>query len=128
MTERIRSADLLVKTALASPNILQALKTKPEETLKNLSNDVVKQLPILGPPPLESKTNKAIWLIVVIAFALVMVGAAYILFSGVTSKLDPNAPYVTKGDQVLTVFTTVVAFLAGLLSPSPVSPPQGKSS
>ena len=45
MAEQIRSADLLVKTALASPEILDALKNKPEETLKSLGKDATLQLP-----------------------------------------------------------------------------------
>lgn len=119
MAEQIRSADLLVTKALANPDILDALKTKPEETLKNLSKETIQQLPQALPPP-DSKTNNAIWLIVVISFAAVMMGAAYVLGAGVSSKLEINATYATKSDTILTIFTTVVAFLAGLLSPSPV--------
>lgn len=119
MTEQIRSADLLVKTALASQEILEALKTKPEETLKNLGKNAVQQLPRVLPEP-DPMTNNAIWLIVIISFAAVMLWAAYVLGAGVTSKLEATATYVTKGETMLTVFTTVVAFLAGLLSPSPV--------
>jgi hypothetical protein len=115
MYEQIRSADLLVTKALASPAILDALRTKPEETLKTLGNEAVRLLPLP-----DRKATNAIWLIVVICFALVMVGAAYVLFAGVTSKLEANVIYATKSDTILTVFTTVVAFLAGLLSPSPV--------
>jgi divalent metal cation (Fe/Co/Zn/Cd) transporter len=118
MADQIRSAELLVTTALASPDILEALKTKPEETLKNLSTEVTRQLPILPPP--DTKTSNAIWLIVIIAFALVMVWAAYVIGAAVTSKLEQNAIYAAKSDTILTVFTTVVAFLAGLLSPSPL--------
>jgi hypothetical protein len=119
MTEQIRLADLLVMKALASPQILQDLKTEPEKTLKSLGNEVVQQLPAVLPPP-DSATNSVIWLIIVAAFTIVMVGAAYVLGAGVTSKLDANATYATKADTILTVFTTVVAFLAGLLSPSPI--------
>ena len=119
MTEQIRSADLLVKTALASPEIIDALKNNPEETLKNLGKEATQSLPRVLPDP-DPTTNNAIWLIVVISFALVMLWAAYILGSGVGTKLELNATYVTKGETMLTVFTTVVAFLAGLLSPSPV--------
>jgi hypothetical protein len=36
-------------------------------------------------------------------------------------KLEKEALYATRGDTILTVFTTVVGFLAGLLSPSPVT-------
>lgn len=124
MAEQIRSAELLVTKALANPDILQALKTKPEETLKNLGSEVVQQLPRLAapvpPPPAGTITNDLIWLIVVIAFALVMVGAAYLIGTGLTSKLEADATYATNSDKILTVFTTAVAFLAGLLSPSPV--------
>ena len=56
----------------------------------------------------------------VLAFSGVMLWSAYILGTGVTSKLETGADYVTKGETILTVFTTVVAFLAGLLAPSPV--------
>ena len=119
MTEQIRSADLLVTKALASPDILEALKTKPEETLKSLAKETVQQLAPVLPLP-DSSTSNAIWLIVICSFAIVMVGAAYVLGAGVTSKLDVGVTYASKSDTVLTVFTTVVAFLAGLLSPSPV--------
>jgi len=119
MAERIRSAELLVKTALASPEILDALKNKPEETLKSLGKDATQSLPRVLPEP-DPTTNNAIWLIVIIAFATVMLWAAYVLGTGVGTKLDSAASYVTKGETMLTVFTTVVAFLAGLLSPSPV--------
>jgi hypothetical protein len=119
MAEQIRSADLLVKTALASPEILDGLKNRPEETLKALGKDTVQQLPRVLPDP-DPTTNNVIWLIVVLSFAVVMVGAAYVLGAGVSSEMKAGVSYVTKGETILTVFTTVVAFLAGLLAPSPV--------
>lgn len=79
----------------------------------------MQQLPRVLPTP-DSTTNNAIWLIVVGAFAIVMVGAAFVLGAGVNIKHAAGADYATKSDTILTVFTTVVAFLAGLLSPSPV--------
>ncbi len=119
MTEQLRSADLLVTKALASTEILDALKTKPEETLKSLAKETVQQMaPAILPP--DSYTSNAIWLIVICSFALVMVGAAYVLGIGVTTKLETGSTYASKSDTILTVFTTVVAFLAGLLSPSPI--------
>jgi hypothetical protein len=118
MNEQIRSADLLVTTALSRPEAIQGLQTNTEKTLKELSSEVVNQLPRIQPP--DTKTSNAIWLIIVISFVLVMVGAVYVLGAGVTSKLEANVSYVTKSDTILTVFTTSVAFLAGLLSPSPV--------
>lgn len=119
MAEQIRSADLLVKTALASPETLEALKNKPIETLKSLAQDATQSLPRALPPP-DSLTNNFIWVIVVLAFAIVMLGSAYVLASTVTTKVEANVSYITKGETILTLFTTVVAFLAGLLSPSPL--------
>jgi hypothetical protein len=49
-----------------------------------------------------------------------MLGAAYVLGSTVTTEIKTGVSYVTKGETILTVFSTVVAFLAGLLSPSPL--------
>ena len=117
MNEQIRSADLLVTTALADQQILNDLKSNPEDTLKKLSADVVRKLPHLQPP--DPATTNWIWIIVVIAFALVMVYSAWILGSGVSQNVA-NTP-VTKSDTILTVFMTVVGFLAGLLSPSPLA-------
>jgi hypothetical protein len=119
MNEQIRSADLLVKNALSSPEILEALKTKPEETLKKLGAQTVQQLPYVLPPPNES-TRNTIWLIVVGSFAFVMIGAAIVLGLGVFSDVKAGATQLTKTDTILTVFMTVVGFLAGLLSPSPI--------
>jgi hypothetical protein len=112
MAEQIRSADLMVTTALADKQILDDLKTDPEGTLKKLSADAVRLVP-------DKKTTNWIWIIVVISFALVMIYSAWILGSGVTKELTANP--ITKSDTILTVFMTVVGFLAGLLSPSPVS-------
>jgi hypothetical protein len=112
MEEQIRSADFMVTTALADKQILDDLKTDTEGTLKKLSADAIRMLP-------DKKTTNWIWIIVVISFALVMVYSAWILGSGVTREVVTNP--VTKSDTILTVFMTVVGFLAGLLSPSPVS-------
>ena len=119
MTEQIRSADLLVKTALASPEILEALKNNPEEAIKSLGHDAVQSLPrVLAEP--DPITNKILWIIIVSSFAAVMLGSAYVLGNGVNIPLTKDVNYVSKGENILTIFTTAVAFLAGLLSPSPV--------
>lgn len=117
MGDQIRSADLLVKTALADPQIINDLKTNPENTLKQLSGEVVQQLPRLLP---DTSTTNWIWLIVVSAFALVMISAVLVLGLGVFKPAIKDADYIAKSDTILTIFTTAVAFLAGLLSPSPV--------
>ena len=80
--------------------------------VSDLSNDEKKDvLARLSPP--EPKTNNAIWLIVVTAFAAVFVGAFVALAAGVFMD--------RKVDLMLTAFMTTSAFLAGLLVPSPVS-------
>lgn len=119
MTEQIRSADLLVKTILSNSETMDALKNKPEETLRSVALESTQSLPQLILEPSQTTSN-IIWLIVISSFVLVMLWAAIVLGRGVDAKLEAGAIYVTKGETMLTVFTTVVAFLAGLLSPSPV--------
>jgi hypothetical protein len=66
----------------------------------------------------SQKTRDRLYMIVVVAFSLVLVGAFATLAYGVF-----NAP-ATGGvspELVLTTFTTVVGFLAGLFAPSPGS-------
>jgi hypothetical protein len=113
MTQPLRSADLLVKNALTDPAALAALKADPENTLKRLSAEAVSQLPPPDPP-----TANIIWLIIIAAFSIAMLYAVYILGSGVTHAAVASP--ITKSDTILTIFTTTTAFLAGLLSPSPV--------
>jgi uncharacterized membrane protein YgcG len=71
------------------------------------------------PQPDKQVTN-LVWLIIVISFALILVGAFVTLAMAVFTygKLS--------GDLLLTIFTTAAAFLAGLLAPSPTQakPPQ----
>lgn len=79
MAEQIRSTELLIKTALAIPGILNTLKNKPEETLKRLGKDATQSLPRVLPDP-DPTTNNAIWLIFIIAFAADMRWAAQVLY------------------------------------------------
>ena len=70
---------------------------------------------VLGAP--EQGTTNKIWLIVVIAFVIVFLGA----FFAIAYLYIKQAPNVGDAvDKLLLVFTTVTAFLAGLLAPSPV--------
>ena len=119
MSDQIRSADLALKNALASPQIMSDLKTNTEQTLKTLVKDTVEMLPraIDDPNPLTTNT---IWIIGVCSFSVVRLYSAYVLGSGVATPLVKEGIYVTRGETVLTLFTTVVAFLAGLLAPSPL--------
>ena len=124
--DQIRSADLLVKTALSSPETMDALKTDPAGTLKKLGAQAVSQLPRLVLP--TPRANDTIWLVVVVSFAVVMVGAVVVLGIGVFSNMADGKTQITRSDTMLTVFTTVVGFLAGLLAPSPVGQRGGQSS
>lgn len=119
MSDQIRSAELALKNALASPQTLSDLKTNTEQTLKALGKNTVEMLPraIGDPNPL---TTNVIWIVVVCSFATVMLNSAYVLGSEVATSLVKDGTYVTRGETVLTLFTTVVAFLAGLLAPSPL--------
>lgn len=116
MAEQMRSATVLMEKALSSPQTIQDLKDDPVTTLKRLEAQVVQ-----GLPPPDGETASRLWLIVVVSFALVLLFSAWVLGTGVTSKMDAGATYAVKSDTILTVFTSVVGFLAGLLAPSPVS-------
>ena len=111
-----RSVSVAVEAALADPQTLSDMKADPAAALKRLEAQTLQQL-----PPPDADTTSKIWLVVVSAFVLVMVGTALSLGIGVFTKLQADATYATRGDTMLTVFTTVVGFLAGLLSPSPVN-------
>jgi hypothetical protein len=63
-------------------------------------------------------TTDTIWLVVIITFCIVLVSSFAALAYTVINKIE--------GGTLLTVFTTVTAFLAGLLSPSPAATTGGK--
>lgn len=109
MTKRIHSAELMTKTILASPELLLEVKERPEETLKKQTKQAIDQTRQLQLPTIG--VNDAIWLIIVISFAISMVLAVLSIINVI-----PNSDV----DRAVTIFTTVVAFLAGLLSPSPL--------
>lgn len=115
MSTQIRSATKLVEMAMARPETLEALSKSPEATLKSLERDVLSALP---PPPPEMVGR--LWLIIVATFALVLLYTAWILGQGVTTPLVKDVTYAFTGASMLTVFTTVLGFLAGLLTPSPM--------
>jgi len=115
MADQLRSATALVNQLLSSEETIQNLKANPEETLRKVEAQVTQQL-----PPPDPKVINFIWLIIVIAFALALVYSVWILGTGVTTELKMGGAYATKSDTMLTVVTTIVGFLAGLLAPSPV--------
>lgn len=62
----------------------------------------------------SGRVRDVIWIIVISGFALVLVGAFITLAIGVFTK-------DIKPELILTMFTSVIGFLAGLFAPSPVS-------
>jgi hypothetical protein len=70
----------------------------------------------------DQKTSNTIWRIIIWSFTLVMIGAVVVLGIGVWVTPVQDG---TKPETMLTVFTTVTAFLAGLLAPSPVKTKTG---
>lgn len=119
MSEQIRSADQLVKLAVANPTTLDALRANPAETLKELAKEATNDLPrVLAPSRI---TNNVIWLLIVGTFVLVALWSAYILGVNVKTPMTDGVNYMTKSETIIMLFTTAVAFLAGLLSPSPLN-------
>lgn len=88
------------------------------QALKALSaEDQQAAVAAAGLPLPDEGTTNYIWLIVVIAFVIVFLGA----FFAIAYLYIKNAPNVSDAvDKLLLVFTTVTAFLAGLLAPSPM--------
>ncbi len=70
-----------------------------------------------GLRPPDGKTSDTLWLIIIFSFAFVLVGTFLSLAIGVLvlGKSAANAEL----QILLTMFTGVVAFLAGLLTPGP---------
>lgn len=114
MSERLRSANLMVMQVLSDPSKVDALRQNPEK-LKEFAVEATRMLDKPTPP-----ANDWLWLIIVGAFAITMLFSAAVLGFTVTAKIETGVSYVTKSETIVTLFSTVVAFLAGLLSPSPV--------
>jgi hypothetical protein len=92
--------------------ILQGAQSLPPEDRAAIAE-------VLVPP--RSKANDTLWLIIVVAFAIVLVG------SFVAIALSAFIPPVgaTAVQTILTLFTTAGALLAGLLAPSPIQKGSG---
>jgi hypothetical protein len=69
---------------------------------------------VLAPP--DGRTNDWIWILIVGAFVLVFVGTAGAMIYCQVVLVDKETAF----DKLLIIFTSVVGFLVGLLSPSPV--------
>jgi polyferredoxin len=69
----------------------------------------------LAPP--EPATRNTLWLIVISAISLVVVGS-FITLAVAVFVARPEKTYVTP-ELILTMFTSAIGFLAGLFVPSP---------
>lgn len=70
-----------------------------------------------GPNP---ETRDKLWKIVVTAFAIVLVGGFIALAIGLFVPNPKEGESLVNPELILTTFTSVVGFLAGLFTPSPV--------
>ena len=61
-----------------------------------------------------------IWLIIVRTLAAVLIGSAVVLGVAVFLESKANTTYFAKIETIVTVFTSALAFLSGLLVPSPI--------
>jgi hypothetical protein len=103
-------------TAELIPAMREAIKGRPAEDKKEIAQTAATAANGVLQPP-DGETRNKLWLIIVIAFAIVLVGGFITLALGV---------FLLEGEKVrpelvLTMFTTVVGFLAGLFTPSPVA-------
>jgi hypothetical protein len=116
-------------TTTSDPNlqIKSLLASMPQAALKSALVEAAVRLPesdkkdvaqgIQGILPLPSKrTNNTLWVIVLSAFSLVLMGTAATIAIGMFTGPAAGA---TKPELVLTMFTSVVGFMAGVFVPSP---------
>ena len=104
-TERLTADE---KKGILHDNI-QKLPPKERQALMH-------SLAVLDKP--SSSTRNVLWLIVIWGFVIVLVGSFFTLAVSVFVAPPENA---TSGQLILTIFTSVVGFLAGLFAPSPVT-------
>lgn len=101
----------------------QAIKEAVNALPEDQKQAVAQALGVRIPDPDQTTSNK-VWLIIIWAFAVALVGAVLVLGIGV---FLPPVKDGVKPDMILTIFTTVTAFLAGLFAPSPVAKKAGGS-
>jgi hypothetical protein len=119
-----------LKNAVVGAAVNLPEKEKKEalrETARQLTPDqqvkVAGEIQQGGLPAPGEKTRDRLWLVVVSAFAFVLAGSFISIATGMF--VSPNQGVVVKPELVLTMFTSVVGFLAGLFVPSPTSNRQG---
>lgn len=101
------------------PAVKEAMQGRTKEEKQEIAKNVVAAANGGLPPP-NPETRDKLWKIVVTAFAIVLVGSFIALAVGVFAPIQAKG---VKPELILTTFTTVVGFLAGLFTPSPVATP-----
>lgn len=107
----------IIPPEITSSELGSFLSTKPaEERNKAVAqfSATLGRAPALGLP--TQRARDRLWLIVVTSFAVVLVGGFITLAIGVFLTPAQNG---VKPELILTTFTGVVGFLAGLFVPSP---------
>jgi hypothetical protein len=113
MSGPVRSANVLVDQVLNTPGVLDLVKAKPEETLRKLAEQVVRDLP---PPAFVS--DRWTYRIVVLALGVVSV-AAICGAIWLSSKATAGGSPASIPDVVTALGAAAIGALAGLLAPSP---------
>jgi hypothetical protein len=104
-------------------SILETVKQLPAEEKKAAVKEAVAQLPeqeqqelgqeLTSPvPPPDQRTSRVLWIIAVVGLSVVLVGTFVTIALGMF--LAPVQGAVTRPELVLTMFTSVIGFLAGL--------------
>ena len=99
--------------SLPSGAKLDAIKQAVGELPEAERRQVARSAGPLAPP----RDARVLWLIVVIAFATVLVGSFLTIAIGIF--VGPQNGGIAKPELALSMFTSVVGFLAGLFVPSP---------
>lgn len=117
---------------IAKMTVNKAIQQLPAEKKKEAATELMRQLNAsdqkevvqqsIGAP--GERTRDYLWLIIVSAFTIVLVGTFITLAIGVFQAPEKDA--ITKPELILTMFTSVVGFLAGLFAPSPAARQQGR--
>ena len=95
--------------------VLNFIGKLPEDQKNVVTKELVAGL---GAP--SQAVRDRIWLIIVRAFAFVLISSAVLLGCAIFIETKASASYFGKIETVVTVFTSALAFLSGLLAPSPV--------
>lgn len=109
MSEQMRSAELLVETALNTPGVLDELVAKPKETLRRLESQALKTT------SRALEADKWVYRMVVGALGIVVIAVAL----GVIYLTSSVKPPVAIPDVLTALGSAAIGALAGLLAPSP---------